>query len=904
MSKALVIVESPAKARTIGRLLGDDVRVMASMGHVRDLPTSSLGVNVAQSFQPQYVVSQSNRKTVQQLQKAAAKVEDIYLATDHDREGEAIAWHLRELLKKDDKQNFHRVTFHEITPRAIQEAFENPGTISEDLVSSQQARRVVDRLVGYQVSPLLWKEIQKGTSAGRVQSVALRLVCEREREIQAFEPVEYWNLDALFDTRDPKARLETRLALLDGVKPEIGNGALATTLVGELENATYEVSKVQSTPRRQAAPPPFITSSLQQAGGASLRFGTRLTMRVAQELYEGVELGEGGPVGLITYMRTDSVTVAKDAQTQAREFIAQQYGAEYVPSKPNQYRSRKSAQEAHEAIRPTDVSRTPKEMAASLTARQLKLYGLIWNRFVASQMTPAKQLDHVIEVGAHGDHLTHTYIFRATARETTFAGYQKVYNVMEADEEANESEGKKLPPLKNGLPCDLAELSKDQCFTSPPRRYSEATLVRALEQNGVGRPSTYATIVSTVQTREYANREKGRLIPTDLGFSVNDYLVGNMPDLFDIKFTAEMETRLDKIEEGGEKWQDMVNEFYTRFSDWLGHGPMSTVPCLERTKEYLQIFPADLEWNEPVKRGKRTYDDKRFVASIEKQVTEQDKHISERQWNALLLLTARHADRIPDLLEKVAPFGVKDVVAEYIANLAEAAANPTPKEPDLDDLELLKSLDKVSFSEPMKRGRRTYNDKRFHESLKQYASENGKLSPAQHGALLKMVARYSDQIPSFAELKEKHQIPDPVSSRGKLVENDETVGKVVALLDKITEWDAPTGRGRRTFDDQKFAQSLREQFGRSGALSQKQVNALKKLLAKYGSQIPQYDELATELGLGALAQAPVQLDMPCPNCGEPILKRASRGKSFYGCSTFPKCRFTSNQLPGSEAESE
>lgn len=499
MPKKLVIVESPTKARTITRFLGNDVQVMASMGHVRDLPGHDLGVDIAQGFEPTYAITPSGKKIMAQLTKAAATATDIYLATDPDREGEAIAWHLQEVLKKKSKATFHRVAFHEITRSAIQHAFEQSEDVDMPRVDAQQARRILDRLVGYKVSPLLWKNIKRGTSAGRVQSVALRLIVERERDILAFTPEEYWNLTATFLPEAPPEAFTTRLFKLDGEKPQIGDAETAAALTRELERAAFKVVSTNTRPKKQRPAPPFITSTLQQAAGGRLRFSTRQTMQVAQQLYEGVDIGADGAVGLITYMRTDSVAIAKEAQEMARKYVGEKYGADYVPAKPNTYRLGKGAQAAHEAIRPTDVNRSPKDMAAYLDARQLKLYTLIWNRFVASQMSPAQLKEHTVEVaalpgeGATG--LNHDYLFRATATKTVFPGYTRVYGVGKQEEdEASQDDTQTLPDVKVGAACALEGLDKEQKFTEPPRRYSEAALVRALEQNGVGRPSTYAKI--------------------------------------------------------------------------------------------------------------------------------------------------------------------------------------------------------------------------------------------------------------------------------------------------------------------------------------------------------------------------------------------------------------------------
>ncbi|MBO4344973.1 MAG: type I DNA topoisomerase [Victivallales bacterium] len=638
MDKVLVVVESPAKARTIGRFLGNDIQVQASMGHVRDLPQHSLGVDIEHDFEPQYELTANGKKVVKSLRQAAASADQIYLATDPDREGEAIAWHLQEILRSAGRGQFHRITFHEITRNAIERSFKEPGQIEMDLVAAQQARRVLDRLVGYQVSPLLWRSIKKGTSAGRVQSVALRLVVEREREIEAFKPEEYWNLDALFTFPElNNTQIHTRLFRLNGEKAVVSNAEQAQILADALESegVKHKVARVTETPRRQAPPPPFITSTLQQACGSALKLGASQTMRIAQELYEGIELGNGS-VGLITYMRTDSVNVAKEAQNQAREYIAANYGAEYVPEKPNIYRSRKSAQEAHEAIRPTDVTRTPDSVSMYLTGPQLRVYRIIWNRFMASQMAAARQIDHAVEIESTGGRLdtlvfppeaktgTASVVcsFRAAARETIFPGYLKVYNIKEIGEEDNVEESTRpLPRLSEGMDCRLKDLQKEQCFTAPPSRYSEASLVKALELNGVGRPSTFATTVNMIQEREYVTKDKSSLTPTQLGFQVNDFLVEQMPELFDIGFTSQMEEELDQVEEGKLNWVKMLKEFYEKFQKWQGERKSATFHLsVEDARELLKLFSDDFVFDEPVLRGGKKYDDGKFKSSLEMQL--------------------------------------------------------------------------------------------------------------------------------------------------------------------------------------------------------------------------------------------------------------------------------------------
>jgi DNA topoisomerase-1 len=904
MGKALVVVESPTKARTIGRFLARDLQVLASMGHVRDLPEASLSVDVAGGFQPVYVLTANGRRMAGPLRRAAHDAGDIYLATDPDREGEAIAWHLVEMLKDAAPSGrFHRVTFHEITRAAIEAAFRHPGAISDRLVAAQQARRVLDRLVGYLVSPLLWRDVRKGTSAGRVQSVALRLVCEREREIQAFKPVEFWNLHALFETIDSKAQLKTTLALLDGAKPVVADGATAEALAREIEGAAFAVAAVTSKPRRQGPPPPFITSTLQQAAGGALRFSTTQTMQTAQQLYEGIDLGEGGPVGLITYMRTDSVAVSQEAQNQAREFIATAYGKDYVPASPNRFRSRQSAQEAHEAIRPTDVQRTPEALAPFLNSSQLRLYRLIWNRFVASQMEAARMLDHAVDIEARGQHLTHAYIFRATARETLFPGYLVVYSVKESDQddEDNQITGR-LPDLSVDTLCRLLNLDREQCFTQPPRRYSEATLVKALEQNGVGRPSTYSATVNTIQERKYVRKEKGLLIPGDLGFSVNDYLVGRMPALFDIGFTAEMESELDQIEEGTLDGVRMLTRFYEQFRTWVRLEETPPVPAAAGAADFLRAFPADLAWEAPARRGRRVFDDREFRDSLLRQVTAEGKPLSERQWKALLALAARYSGRCPALLETAERLGVRTAVAA-LAAAQEARAAAPPVQPDEEDQRLVALLERVTWEAPAKRGRRVFDDARFYNSLRRHVAEGRHLTPAQKQALHRLAVKYSAQVPDFAAAAASLGISaapaDTLPAPGTASAEQPALKPLVDMLQHVRDWDPPVSRGRRSFDDKEFAESLSRQFARKGTLSDRQQAALRKLLARYSAQIPDYAAQAQALGLLAPAVPAAPVNASCPECGAPLLRRTNRrrGTTFFGCSAFPKCRFLCSELP-------
>ncbi len=561
MGKSLVIVESPAKARTLSKFLGKDYIIRSSVGHVIDLPHNRLGVDIQKDFQPKYVVIRSKAKVLQQIKKAAEEADSIYLAPDPDREGEAIAWHIASRLDDDKKK--YRVAFHEITRKAVQQAFDNPGEIDINKVNAQQARRILDRLVGYQISPLLWKYVRTGLSAGRVQSVALRIICDREREITEFKPEEYWTITAKLRADEPP-EFDARLIKVHGEKPSLNNERDTKAIVEEVTGLPFEVRTVEQKEKKRNPFPPFITSTLQQDASVRCRFSPSRTMRIAQGLYEGIDAGERGTVGLITYMRTDSTRVAQQAIYAARDFISSEFGKEYVPGSPRYYASSKMAQQAHEAIRPTMVDLTPDKAKPFLTTEQFKLYELIWNRFVASQMASA--LYDTVEVGIEAD----GYLFKATGSVMKFDGFLRVYKVSpptqkEDDEETREGDVV-LPPLEEGQVLTLLGLLPQQHFTKPPPRFTEASLVRELEKLGIGRPSTYATIVTKIQDRNYTSKLKGRLIPTELGFLVADKLVENFPDILNVTFTAGMESDLDRIEEGQVDWVETLRSFYSSFS--------------------------------------------------------------------------------------------------------------------------------------------------------------------------------------------------------------------------------------------------------------------------------------------------------------------------------------------------
>jgi len=577
MAKNLVIVESPAKAKTLSKYLGRDFQVKASVGHIVDLPKSKLGVEIAKGFEPEYQIIHGKGKIVTELKQAAKNKENIYLAPDPDREGEAIAWHIAERIRdKTNRGKIHRVMFNEITKRAVQEAIKNPQDLDQNLYEAQQTRRILDRLVGYQISPLLWKKVRRGLSAGRVQSVAVRIICEREREIQAFVPVEYWSITAQLEGENPPP-FSARLARigdqrLDPEKFRVENEQQAKGLVDRLRAAAWVVRKVERKERRRFPTPPFITSRLQQEASRKLGFAPNRTMRIAQRLYEGIELGSEGAVGLITYMRTDSTRTAPEALQAVRELIGGRYGKEYLPAQPNSYASKKGAQDAHEAIRPTATEYPPDRVAPFLSKEELGLYTLIWNRFVASQMVPAVFDQTTVDIEAADT------TFRASGQIMKFDGFIRVYTEGRDDEpkkgeedEDDESE-RRLPPLREGEALRLHELTPEQHFTQPPPRFSQATLIKELEEKGIGRPSTYASIMATILNKEYVAEDKSRrLRPTELGFLITELLVDAFPDILNVEFTASMENVLDQIEEGKERWRDALQRFYDPFQRDLEH---------------------------------------------------------------------------------------------------------------------------------------------------------------------------------------------------------------------------------------------------------------------------------------------------------------------------------------------
>lgn len=595
--KGLVIVESPSKAKTIQKYLGRDYVVKASVGHIKDLPKTKLGVDPKKGFAPDYQVIPTKVKVIEELKKAAKAVPLLYLATDPDREGEAIAWHIQEELKTRGKK-FHRVLFNAITKPSVLEAMAHPQELNEDLFKAQQARRILDRLVGYKISPLLWDKVKRGISAGRVQSVALRLIVDREAEIKVFKPEEYWQLEGLFSKTGEKAGREfkARYFKVDGKDPELPNEASVQELLKGLKNADWKIHSIEQKERSRKPAPPFITSRLQQEAAGKLGFSAKKTMTLAQKLYEGIDLGPDGTHGLITYMRTDSVRVEPGALASVRSYIADKYGKGFLPAEPNVYKSKKSAQEAHEAIRPASIDFPPDRIQGYLDRDEFRLYQLIWNRFVASQMNPAVYDQTAIDIVAR-DQNGKLQQFRATGSVIKFPGFTAVYTESAVESQAASKSGQntddpeealQIPDLKAGDPIDNLDLTPSQHFTAPPPRYSDASLIRELEEKGIGRPSTYATILSNLQDREYVEKRENRYYPSELGGVVTELLVTSFPNILNAEFTAEMENQLDDIEEGKADWKKTLNAFWKPFEK-----------TLETAKEQMknvkrQEFPTDI----------------------------------------------------------------------------------------------------------------------------------------------------------------------------------------------------------------------------------------------------------------------------------------------------------------------
>jgi len=563
--KSLVIVESPAKAKTISKILGKDFDVKASVGHVKDLPVKEMGIDIENNFEPNFIIIPGKEKVIKELKKASRDADTIYLAPDPDREGEAIAWHIAEVLDGKSRK-IYRIRFNEITKSAVLDSIEHPGVIDNQKVDAQLARRVLDRLAGYELSPLLWRKVRRGLSAGRVQSVAVRIIVEREREIEAFTPEEYWSINTEFEGSLPP-KFWAKLSRYNGEKADIKDSKTAEEVVSSIKAGKFLLAKIERKKRKKMPSPPFITSTLQQEASRKLRFAAKKTMAVAQQLYEGIELGEEGSAGLISYMRTDSLRISDEARNAAKDYIEKTFGAGYLPEKPNVFKSKSSAQEAHEAIRPTYLDKSPENVKQYLSKDQFSLYRLIWNRFIASQMAPAEFEQTSFEITCEVGKCSNKAEFKVTGSIMKFPGFMALYT--ESSDEILEDSESLLPDLKEGENLSVLDIQPKQHFTQPPPRYTEASLVKTLEEKGIGRPSTYAAILSTIQDRKYVHKTEGKFIPTELGVVVNDLLVDRFSELMDVGFTARMEEKLDSIEEGKTEWVKVVGDFYNPFHSKL-----------------------------------------------------------------------------------------------------------------------------------------------------------------------------------------------------------------------------------------------------------------------------------------------------------------------------------------------
>jgi DNA topoisomerase-1 len=697
---------------------------------------------------------------------------------------------------------------------------------------------VLDRIVGYMVSPMLWRRIKRGLSAGRVQSVALRLVAERERQIQAFKIEQYWVLGANVRRElPPLDPFAIKLVRVDGEKPVVSSEESAKALLSDLDGCSLRVKDVRTRETTRRPLPPFITSTLQQAASSVYSFSPNRTMGLAQKLYEGVDLGAGGPVGLITYMRTDSVNIARDAQSAAHDFIVGTYGDAYYPETPNYYKSRASAQEAHEAIRPTDVTRTPESLRSVLEVPELKLYELIWKRFMASQMSAAKIAQKTVEIEPVKSGLVHSYAFSASASDVLFDGFLKVMALdirkkktddEEADDEADEVD--RLPPLAPGDALCLIDWLSERKETKPPARYSEASLIRALEANGVGRPSTYASIIETLNSRDYTSREKRQLIPTDLGLQVNDLLVSKLQNLFDVGFTAKMEEDLDQVEAGGVEWTQMMETFFAQFKQWM---ELAKEPPADAGKvsAVLALLGNVTAWAPEVQRGKRKYSDEHFVVSVREQIEKGEKAVSDKQLEALAKIAIRYRTQIPDAESALTALGFQELVA---------SDNAAPS-----------SEETLRRFEVLKRLRLSEAQVTFTDSLRQQAESGRKLSEKQTAAIDRIIVQNAAQLPDFEAVKQTLGLTITESDQ----QPDTESPLLMEMLRQVTQWQEPVKRGKMTFDDKAFFASLSEQFDRKKFLSPRQRFAMKRMVFRYKAQVQNFDRYAEQLGLNKKGKA-------------------------------------------------
>ena len=811
----LVIVESPTKVKTITKFLPKDFVVEASVGHVRDLPKKKLGINVKENFDLEYEISKDKKSVISKIKELAKKADTIYLAPDPDREGEAIAWHIYEILKNVTKANFQRVTFNEITKSAVQKAFDNSGDIDYQRVDAQQTRRALDRLVGYKVSPILWKRGAK--SAGRVQTVALNLIVEREKKILEFQPEEYWIVEGDFSTKINPGQLTLKLVQIDKKKIQIKNEKESKFHKVNLEKSHFSISDIYTKTKVQQPPFPFITSTLQQTASSRLGFSPIKTMRIAQQLYEGVDIN-GETVGLITYMRTDSFNLSAESKLAAKEYISKEFGENYLGVPKKVKTSNKLAQEAHEAIRPSHVNLSPKSIEANLSSEQYRLYNLIWRRFLMSQMQAAKLNIHTIEIVNTPEEVSHQYLFRNSVSELAFEGYL----VLEKESSLHKNNGIDFSSYKKSISCRLEKLDLEQKFTEPPPRFSEASLIKELEKNGVGRPSTYASIVKVIQDREYVNKNGSQLKPTPIGVDTSGYLSKSLAELFAVGFTAKMEQSLDEIEQGNQKFVAVIESFYKNLISWIENIKKIESHPLENFDKLIKHFTVaetnlDFSWEEPTKIGRRILDDKKFIDDLKNSI-ENKNLLSEKQWQYLLSLVVKYKKFFINYEELKNEFAINDVV-----------------QVDEKDLELLTLLEQIKFEE-----NDAFDEKSFVESLRAQIKIKA-LSLKQSNVLKRITSKYRDQIANYEDIAQKHNLKEEVQS---VLSEDlkKFLEKAFSLSNNI-EWKEPTKKGKFVYDDKKFFKSLSDQYSKKKTLSDKQINALKRTLKKYENQNTQIADL-------------------------------------------------------------
>jgi DNA topoisomerase I len=881
MAKNLVIVESPGKVKAIGKYLGKDFLVKASLGHVKDLPKRNLSVDVDNDFKPVYEVIESKRKLISELKTAAKSAENIYLAADPDREGEAICFHLQEELEN-KKSKIFRVMFNEITKGAVQKAFEKPLAVNLHLVDAQQARRILDRLVGYKISPLLWDKVRRGLSAGRVQTVALRLIVEREQEILAFLAREYWSIDVGLGASKPPT-LKAHLAKKNDENAEIGNDAEAKAILDALDGAAYTVKSVTNREKRRNPAAPFITSTLQQEGARKCRFSVKRTMMLAQKLYEGVELStDEGQVGLISYMRTDSVRVSNDALDEVRGMIVDRYGADYRPANPIVYKGKKDAQDAHEAIRPTSVLRTPEDVAPFLQEDELKLYRLIWMRFVASQMTPAVFDQTTIDVEAKGKDGA-SYIFRATGSVEKFDGFLKVYEEGKDQKDEDDDELKaQMPAVVAGEVLKFISIEPEQHFTEPPPRFTEATLVKELESDGVGRPSTYASILSTIQEREYVRKDGGKFFPTELGLVVEELLLESFKDLFDVTYTARMEAELDEIEEGKLDWRMAMSEFYERFSKDLDHATkhMTDVKRMEVPTDFKCEKcdkPMVIKWGRHGKfiacTGYPDFSPRSAESDFEgirKEIGKQQER-AQKEAGKRVEREARYQTELEKLDQQIVEKKLTDrKVAEQRKKIKARL------DADLEKLET-KRLEQQAKDQTKIKLRVKVLQARYPGLAQFYHLDLADMET--FGKRNERFCTYSREIPSDQEEPDSGNLDEAVMC-------DNCGRPMVLKKGRFGQFLACSA-----YPDCKTTKQLGAATQQQDVtLDEKCPNCNSNMVRKYG-RFGEFVACSNYPTCKYVKQKTI--GVKCPNCseGEVVERRSKRGKTFYGCNRYPDCDF-------------